>query len=147
MASRVPRYHQIAQTLRERIVAGGHGPGQRLDNQRSLAREFGVTLMTLHSAKGLEFPITVVSGLTTEPIGRLANAVVWHNGTWTIASKQRSSTTREYIGAVVDIDDLREGRGDFDTPEAFYKFWRRYGFKIGKVVQQQLDKLLAGQDS
>ncbi|HKA60846.1 MAG TPA: UTRA domain-containing protein [Methylomirabilota bacterium] len=53
MASRVPRYHQIAQTLRERIVAGGHGPGKRLDNQRSLAREFGVTLMTLRQALDL----------------------------------------------------------------------------------------------
>jgi len=53
LASRVPRYHQIAQTLRERIVAGGHGPGKRLDNQRSLAREFGVTLMTLRQALDL----------------------------------------------------------------------------------------------
>lgn len=62
---------------------------------------------------------------------------------WKIASKQRSSTTREYIGAVVDIEALREGRGDFETPEQFYKFWRKYPFKIGKVVQQQLQKLLA----
>lgn len=53
MASRVPRYHQIAQTLRERIVAGGQGPGKRLDTQRSLAREFGVTLMTLRQALDL----------------------------------------------------------------------------------------------
>jgi GntR family transcriptional regulator len=53
LASRVPRYHQIAQTLRERIVGGGHGPGKRLDNQRSLAREFGVTLMTLRQALDL----------------------------------------------------------------------------------------------
>jgi len=47
----VPRYHQIAQTLRERIAASG--PGERLDNQRSLAREFGVTLMTLRQALDL----------------------------------------------------------------------------------------------
>jgi GntR family transcriptional regulator len=53
LASRVPRYHQIAQTLRERIIAGGHGPGKRLDTQRSLAREFGVTLMTLRQALDL----------------------------------------------------------------------------------------------
>src|SRR5512137_605798 len=53
LASRVPRYHQIAQTLRERIVASGHGPGKRLDTQRSLAREFGVTLMTLRQALDL----------------------------------------------------------------------------------------------
>ncbi len=53
MASRVPRYLQIAQTLRERIASAGHGPGERLDNQRSLAREFGVTLMTLRQALDL----------------------------------------------------------------------------------------------
>ncbi|MGH7412956.1 MAG: GntR family transcriptional regulator [Candidatus Rokuibacteriota bacterium] len=53
LASRVPRYHQIAQTLRERITASGHGPGERLATQRSLAREFGVTLMTLRQALDL----------------------------------------------------------------------------------------------
>ncbi|HYB69153.1 MAG TPA: GntR family transcriptional regulator [Candidatus Bathyarchaeia archaeon] len=53
MASRLPRYHQIAQSLRERIVAGGLGPGKRLDTQRRLAREFGVTLMTLRHALDL----------------------------------------------------------------------------------------------
>jgi len=64
---------------------------------------------------------------------------------WKIGSRQRSSTTREYIGAVVDIDDLRAGRGEFETPEAFYKYWRKFPFKIGKSVQQQLTKLLAQQ--
>jgi GntR family transcriptional regulator len=49
----VPRYHQIARTLRERIAASGQAPGERLDNQRSLAREFGVTLMTLRHALDL----------------------------------------------------------------------------------------------
>ncbi|MBS4727797.1 restriction endonuclease [Mycobacterium sp. SM1] len=63
---------------------------------------------------------------------------------WRIASKQRSSTTREYIGAVQHIDALREGRGEFDSPEAFYAYWRKYNFRIGRVVQQQLDKLLKG---
>ena len=63
---------------------------------------------------------------------------------WRIASRQRSSTTREYIGAVVNVDDLRAGRGEFGTADAFYAFWRKYPFKVGVVVQQQLDKLLAG---
>jgi GntR family transcriptional regulator len=53
LASRVPRYHQIARTLRERIATSGQAPGERLDNQRSLAREFGVTLMTLRQALDL----------------------------------------------------------------------------------------------
>jgi GntR family transcriptional regulator len=47
---RIPRYNQIAQSLRERITEGRAAPGQRLDNQRSLAREFQVTLMTLRQA-------------------------------------------------------------------------------------------------
>lgn len=50
VSARVPRYHQIAQSLRERIQAGTLTAGTRLDNQRSLAREFGVTLMTLRHA-------------------------------------------------------------------------------------------------
>ena len=50
MSSRVPRYHQIAQALRDKIGAGRIAPGERLDNQRRLAMDFGVTLMTLRQA-------------------------------------------------------------------------------------------------
>ena len=50
MNGRVPRYLQIAETLRERIRGGAFTPGARLDNQRALAREFAVTLMTLRQA-------------------------------------------------------------------------------------------------
>ena len=50
MTSRVPRYHQIAQSLRERMAGGALVPGARLDNQRRLAQEYGVTLMTLRQA-------------------------------------------------------------------------------------------------
>lgn len=64
---------------------------------------------------------------------------------WRIASRQRSSTTREYIGAVQRIDDLRAGRGEFSTEEDFYRYWRRFNFRIGRAVQQQLDKLIAEQ--
>lgn len=80
----------------------------------------------------------------TETAERVAGLELIVQPPWRIASRQRSSTTREYIGAVVDIDALRAGRGEFETPEAFYAYWRKYPFKIGKVVQQQLDKLLSG---
>lgn len=65
--------------------------------------------------------------------------------TWTVGARQRSSTTREYVGAVNDVSALREGRGEFDSPAAFYTFWRRFNFRIGRAVQQQLDRLLAEQ--
>jgi GntR family transcriptional regulator len=50
IGTRVPRYHRIAESLRERILGGTLPPGVRLDSQRQLAREFGVTLMTLRQA-------------------------------------------------------------------------------------------------
>jgi GntR family transcriptional regulator len=46
----VPRYQQIADTLRDRIRRGDLPPGARLDAQRTLARRFEVTLMTLRQA-------------------------------------------------------------------------------------------------
>ena len=50
MKARVPRYHRIAESLRDRIREGDLTPGTRLDNQRALARSFNVTLMTLRQA-------------------------------------------------------------------------------------------------
>jgi hypothetical protein len=65
---------------------------------------------------------------------------------WRIASRERSSTTREYIGAVTGLDDLREGRGSFDSPKAFYDYWRKYHFKVSAQVQKQLQRLVAQRD-
>src|SRR5499426_4365295 len=65
---RVPRYHRIAETLRDRIREGVLAAGARLDNQRQLAKSFGVTLMTLRQALELlerEHLITRRHGLGT----------------------------------------------------------------------------------
>jgi GntR family transcriptional regulator len=65
---RVPRYHRIAETLSDRIRRGELAPGTRLDNQRQLAKSFGVTLMTLRQALELlerEHLITRRHGLGT----------------------------------------------------------------------------------
>lgn len=77
--------------------------------------------------------------------GRVTDLELIVQQPWRIASKQRSSTTREYIGAVQSIERLRAGDGEFATPEAFYDYWRKYPFKIGRTVQRQLDKLLQAQ--
>ena len=47
-----------------------------------------VRVMTVHAAKGLEFPITVVSGLTTRMQARSSMSVVWPpGGSWALAQK------------------------------------------------------------
>jgi ATP-dependent helicase/nuclease subunit A len=46
-----------------------------------------VRIMTVHAAKGLEFPITIVSGLTAKPNGARGRRVVWPPGTWTLSEK------------------------------------------------------------
>ncbi|MGH8995233.1 MAG: type II restriction endonuclease [Acidimicrobiales bacterium] len=61
---------------------------------------------------------------------------------WRIASRERSSTTREYIGAVDDITDLRAGLGVFATEAEFYEYWRTYPFKTPRMISRELDKLL-----
>ncbi len=81
--------------------AGGHGVRQYLtwtrlqgDDGRFVAETVlpetdhdAVRVMTVHAAKGLEFPVTIVSGLTTQPQRARARRVVWPPGTWTLASK------------------------------------------------------------
>ncbi len=47
-----------------------------------------VRVMTIHAAKGLEFPITVVSGLSTRMQARTSMSVVWPpGGSWALAQK------------------------------------------------------------
>lgn len=102
---------------------------------------------TFRPFEDYEHHLTLVVLYDLEPTrhSRAANLELIVQPTWQIASRQRSSTTREYIGAVNDIDALRRGIGEFDSPEAFYTYWRRFNFRIGRAVQQQLDRLLAEQ--
>ncbi len=64
---------------------------------------------------------------------------------WRVASKQRSSTTREYVGAVMEIDRLREGRGDFATADEFYRYWRAFPFRASRGIQNTYARLVKKQ--
>lgn len=56
--------------------------------------------------------------------GEVRNIEVLVVETWRVASGQRSSQTRNYIGAMSSLEDLRNERGVFDTIEDFYAYWR-----------------------
>lgn len=90
--------------------------------------------------------IIAVYTLNKDSLSRIENLELIPTESWRVASRKRSSTTREYIGAVQRIDALRAGRGEFESREAFLAYWRKYPFKIGRAVQQQLDKLLRERD-
>jgi hypothetical protein len=102
---------------------------------------------TFRPFEDYEQHLTLVCLYNLEPTrhSRVSDLELIVHPTWKIGSRQRSSTTREYLGAVNDVRALREGAGEFETPEAFYTFWRRFNFRIGRAVQQQLDRLLAEQ--
>jgi hypothetical protein len=91
--------------------------------------------------------LLMIYTLNIETAGRVEDLEILVQQPWRIASRQRSSTTREYIGAVEGLDALREGRGEFAEPEEFYRFWRAYPFRISAQVQNQLQRALAQRDA
>lgn len=76
---------------------------------------------------------------------RIADPEILVHESWRIASKQRSSTTREYIGAVLGLEQLRSGAGEFASADEFYNFWRRFQFKTSAQVSKQLERLVKSQ--
>jgi len=89
--------------------------------------------------------LIILYTLDEESFSRARDVEILVQEAWRIGSKQRSSTTREYIGAVTAIQNLRDGKGEFETKDAFYAYWRRFNFKIGKAIEKQLKRLLAEQ--
>jgi Restriction endonuclease EcoRV len=86
--------------------------------------------------------IVGVYRLDTSYRGRVRDLELIVHEPWRIASRERSSTTREYLGAVVNVEALRAGRGEFETQEEFYRYWRSFPFRVPKAVERQLEKAL-----
>lgn len=89
--------------------------------------------------------LLLIYTLEPDTTARVADLEVIVQEPWRIASRQRSSTTREYIGAVDGLDELRAGWGEFNTPVEFYSYWRKFPFRISAQVQNQLDRLVRQQ--
>jgi hypothetical protein len=86
--------------------------------------------------------VIMIYTLNPESNARVEDLEIIVQEPWRIASRERSSTTREYIGAVTGIEALRSGQGVFATPDEFYDYWRRFSFKVSPQVQRQLQRLL-----
>ena len=103
--------------------AGGHGLRRYLNWVDLMASESrnadtilpehdhdAVRIMTIHAAKGLEFPITVVSGLTTKPAPTTTNSVVWHRNTWTISNKNSDEIYEDFKPLDEQMSDAERRR-------------------------------------
>jgi hypothetical protein len=89
--------------------------------------------------------VLMIYTLDTDLTERVKDLEVIVQPAWKIASRKRSSTTREYLGAVTSIGDLREGRGEFESEREFYRYWRSFPFRISAQVQRQQERLLEEQ--
>src|SRR5690606_20227132 len=64
----------------------------------------------IHAAKGLEFPITIVTGLTTKPQRHSGNGVIWHRDGWTISSKRGDELYDEFKPLDEQMSDAERRR-------------------------------------
>ncbi len=115
MNERVPRYLQIAESLRERIRGGTLARGVRLTNQRALAREFGVALMTLRQALELlekDGLIRRRHGLGTFVASRSIDYDILHFRTFAgdLSARGEAVETR-FLGAQFARPDRRVAQG------------------------------------
>lgn len=93
----------------------------------------------------LHLDVLAIYTFDVESAARVTDLELIVQEPWRIGSRQRSSTTREYIGAVMKVDDLRAGRGEFSSEKEFYAYWRSYKFRVGDAVAKRLEKLLEQQ--
>jgi ATP-dependent helicase/nuclease subunit A len=69
-----------------------------------------IRVMTIHAAKGLEFPITIVSGMTTQPMSRRGVGVVWERDRWHLSGRGDDGSFEEHQPLDEQMSDAERRR-------------------------------------
>jgi ATP-dependent helicase/nuclease subunit A len=69
-----------------------------------------VRVMTVHAAKGLEFPITIVAGLTTQPRRASTIGVVWPGATWSLSGAAGGEVFESFVPLDEQMSDAERRR-------------------------------------
>jgi ATP-dependent helicase/nuclease subunit A len=117
------RVRYVVDQARAWSDAGGHGlrrylawaqlqamDGRSADTILPEHDHDAVRVMTIHAAKGLEFPITIVSGLTTEPRPSRSVGVVWPDRTWTLSGKHGDAVYDRFVPLDEQMGDAERRR-------------------------------------
>lgn len=137
---RVPAYQELADTLRDRILAGELGPGDRLPVEPELSAEYGVSRSTVREA----LRVLASQNLVTTTRGVAGGSFVAHPQPEQISDYLEASLGLLALSAGLTVDALLEARDLLEVPAAGLAASRRTAEQVEELRDTLFDPRTVG---